>query len=136
MPKTWTEKFHVNRQPEIVTSPKNYAGIPQGEKFLISTPAEIDAYIRTIPHGRAVSFQTLKRDIALEHGVEYMCPLTAGIFTRILAELAYEQHHNGQPVESITPFWRVIDLNMPLSKKLSFGPDFIKEQRLAEGLPV
>lgn len=136
MAKTWLQKFHNGRKPEIDTCEKDYSGIPAGEKFLISTPAEIDAYIRTIPLGKGVSFQTMKRDISLNHGVEYMCPLTAGIFTRIVSELAWEQIQQGAKKEDVAPFWRVVDLKMPLAKKLSFGTDFIKEMREKEGLPI
>lgn len=136
MAKTWHQKFHNGRKPEIDICEKVYSGIPAGEKFLISTPTEIDAYLRTIPKGKAVSFQTMKRDISLNHGVEFMCPLTAGIFTRIVSELAYEQMQQGANKEEVAPFWRVVDLNMPLAKKLSFGPDFIKEMRLEEGLSI
>ncbi len=136
MAKTWQQKFDNGRMPVLESADKDWAGIPAGEKFLISTPAEIDAYIRQIPKGRAVSFATLKRNIALEHGAEYMCPLTAGIFTRIVAELAHEKISLGSPVEDVTPFWRVVDLKMPLAKKLSFGTDFIRTMREQEGLPV
>ena len=136
MAKSWQQKFDNGRIPVLESADKDWAGIPAGEKFLISTPAEIDAYIRHIPKGRAVSFATLKRDIALEHGTEYMCPLTAGIFTRIVAELAHEKISLGSPAEDVTPFWRVVDLKMPLAKKLSFGTDFIRTMREQEGLPV
>jgi hypothetical protein len=34
----------------------------------------------------------------------------------------------------ITPFWRVIEPNSPLSKKLSFGQEFILQQRKAENI--
>lgn len=136
MAKTWQQKFDNGRTPILESADKDWGGIPAGEKFLISTPAEIDAYIRRIPKGKAVSFATLKRDIALDHGTEYMCPLTAGIFTRIVAELAHEQMQQGTPADQVTPFWRVIDLKMPLAKKLSFGTDFLREKRLEEGLPV
>jgi hypothetical protein len=136
MAKTWQQKFDNGHYPKLASTEKDWAGIPAGEKFLISSPAEIDAYIRHIPKGRAVSFATLKRDIALEHGTEYMCPLTAGIFTRIVSELAYEKISLGSSVEDVTPFWRVVDLNMPLAKKLSFGTDFIRTMREQEGLPV
>jgi hypothetical protein len=120
----------------LESADKDWAGIPAGEKFLISTPAEIDAYIRQIPKGKAVSFATMKRDIALDHGTEYMCPLTAGIFTRIVSELAHEQISQGISEEKVAPFWRVVDLKMPLAKKLSFGTDFILQKRMEEGLPV
>jgi hypothetical protein len=136
MAKSWEQKFHNGRSPVLESTDKDWAGIPAGEKFLISTPQEIDAYIRSIPRGRAVSFAVMKKDIALNHGTRYMCPLTAGIFTRIVAERAYEQWKNGSDKETITPFWRVVDLKMPLAKKLSFGTDFLREKREEEGLPL
>lgn len=136
MAKTWQQKFNNGRVPVLESAEKDWAGIPAGEKFLISTPAEIDAYIRQIPLGKAVSFATMKRDIALGHGTPYMCPLTAGIFTRIVAERAWEQMQQGLDPNEITPFWRVVDLKMPLAKKLSFGTDFLSEKRREEGLSV
>jgi hypothetical protein len=136
MAKTWQQKFDNGRTPVLESVDKDWAGIPAGEKFVISTPTEIDAYIRQIPKGKAVSFATMKRDIALEHGTEYMCPLTAGIFTRIVTELAYEQISQGMKDEKVAPFWRLVDLKMPLAKKLSFGTDFIRQKREEEGLPV
>lgn len=134
MPKTWQQKFENGRKPEIETSGKAFGGVPAGVPFLISTPQEIDGYIRKIPFGKELPFDILKRDIALEHGVEYMCPLTGGIFLRIIAERAFEQFSQGTPIEEVTPFWRVMNSKMPLAKKLSFGADFIWEQRKMEGL--
>lgn len=81
-----------------------------------------------------MSFDAVKRDIALSHGVEYMCPLTGGIFLRIIAERAFEQFSQGIPIGQVTPFWRVLNSRMPLAKKVSFGVDFIRQQRMNEGL--
>ena len=136
MAKTWEQKFSNGRSPVLESADKDWAGIPAGEKFLISTPAEIDAYIREIPRGKAVSFAVMKKDIALNHGTPYMCPLTAGIFTRIVAERAWEQLQKGSREDAVAPFWRVIDLKMPLAKKLSFGTEFLCKKREEEGLPL
>jgi hypothetical protein len=38
----------------------------------------------------------------------------------------------GTPIKSITPFWRVIEPNSTLAKKLSFGQDFLIAQRKKE----
>ncbi len=136
MAKTWLEKFHNGRKPVIETCTKDFSGIPAGEKFLISTPEEIDQYIKSIPRSKSIGFQTMKKDLALKHGVEYCCPLTTGIFTRIISELAFQNYSKNKNINDITPFWRLIDSKTPLAKKLSFGLDFIKEMRMAEGLPL
>jgi hypothetical protein len=53
---------------------------------------------------------------------------------RIASEVAYQQYIDGKPLSKIAPFWRLVSTKSPLAKKLSCGPDFIKEQREKEGL--
>ena len=55
MAKTWQQKFDNGRTLILESAEKDWAGIPAGENFLISTPAEIDAYIRKLPEGKGVS---------------------------------------------------------------------------------
>ncbi len=120
------------RQPQVEVSTKDFAGIKAGQRMLIPTPQLIDAYIRQIPKGQRVDMATLRQDLALEHGAEVTCPLTTGIFLRIVAEAAYEAYENGKPAKAITPFWRVIDEKSTTAKKLSFGTAFLKEQQQIE----
>ena len=68
------------------------------------------------------------------HHADFTCPLTAGIFLRIAAELAWEQHQAGKSLTAITPFWRIVDAKSPAAKKLACGVDFIVKQRRREGL--
>jgi len=112
---------------------KTFADIPEGSKMLVATPAIVDEYIRQIPKGAHASLQQMRKDLASEYGADYTCPITSGIFLRIVAENAYEQLQQGKSVEEIAPFWRIIDLKSPAAKKLSFGTDFLKEQREKEG---
>lgn len=132
--KSWQEKLHIERQPQIERSDKDFAGIKAGQMMLIPTPMLVDAYIRQIPKGKQVDIATLRKDLAAEYHAEVTCPLTTGIFVRISAEAAYEEYEQGKPLNKITPFWRVIDEHSPSAKKLSFGTGFLKEQRLKEGL--
>ncbi len=132
--KTWLQKFNVDRQPGIETTNKKFADIPEGSKMLIATPKVVDDYVRQIPKAHHTSLQQMRKDLALEFGAEYTCPITAGIFLRIVSELAYEQYQYGTPLKKITPFWRMIDKKAPLAKKLSFGYEFVAEQRKKEGL--
>ena len=62
------------------------------------------------------------------------CPLTSGIFLRIVSEAALDEMRSGKSIEAITPFWRLVSPKAPLSKKLSCGPEFVAERRKAEGL--
>ncbi|HEY0065989.1 MAG TPA: hypothetical protein VGB46_01455 [Flavisolibacter sp.] len=132
--KSWQEKLHIERQPQIEKTDRTFAGIKAGQMMLIPTPMLVDAYIRQIPRGTQVDMATLRKDLAAEYHAEVTCPLTTGIFVRIAAEAAYEEYEQGKPLNKITPFWRVIDERSPAAKKLSFGMNFLKEQREREGL--
>jgi len=132
--KTWLEKFNIAREPVVEITNKKFADIPEGSKLLIATPKVVDEYIRQIPKGQHTSLQQMRKDLAAEFNAEYSCPITSGIFLRIAAELAYEQYQNGTPIKKITPFWRMIDKKAPIAKKLSFGYEFVAEQRKKEGL--
>ena len=132
--KTWQEKLTGHNELQVKKADKDFAGIRAGQLMLIPTPLVIDQYIRQIPKGCSVAMDVLRRDLAFEHGAEVTCPLTTGMFVRIVAEAAYEAYENGTPLQEVTPFWRVIDENSPAAAKLSFGTEFLIDQRRAERL--
>jgi hypothetical protein len=102
--------------------------------MLIPTPKIVDAYIRQIPKGRQVDVEAIRKDLAAEYHAEVTCPLTTGIFIRIVAEAAYEEYEKGKPLNKITPFWRVLSEKSSTAKKLTFGTKLLKEQRKKEGI--
>jgi hypothetical protein len=132
--KTWAEKLNIDRQPVIEKADKDFAGIKAGQMMLIPTPKIVDEYIRQIPKGRQTNTETLRKGLAAEYHAEVTCPLTTGIFIRITAEAAFEEYQQGKPLNKITPFWRVITEKSPAAKKLTFGTEFLIEQRKKEGL--
>lgn len=133
--KTWTDKVNDESKTFIVKRiEKSFADIPANSTMLIATPKIIDEYVRQIPKGSSVTLQTMRNDLANEYKAEYTCPVTSGIFLRIVAEAAHEQLSNGKASTKVAPFWRVVDEKSPLNKKLSFGPEFIHQQRKKEGI--
>ena len=132
--KTWEEKMHNGREAVIERIEKPFTDIPGGSKMLIATPEIVDTYIRNIPKGVHTSLQQMRKDLAATYHADYTCPITSGIFLRIVSENAYEQYAKGTPINKITPFWRMIDMKSPTLKKLSFGIDFVKQQWANERL--
>lgn len=132
--KSWTDKLHQAKKPEVKMIDFTFADIPANSKMLIATPEIIDDYIRQIPKGKSIDLLTLRKDLAIVHQAAYTCPLTTGIFLRIVAEAAYEQYLQHQQLNNITPFWRVIEPHFKLAKKLSCGIFFIIEQRKLEDI--
>jgi hypothetical protein len=81
-----------------------------------------------------VDLRALRTALAIENGAEVSCPVYMGYHLRTVAEAANEALQRGMPLEDITPFWRVLDANTPTTKRLTFGADFVAEQRRREGL--
>jgi hypothetical protein len=92
MPKSWSEKYLLPEKQEVKRQEKSFADMPEGCLMLIATPQVIDHYIQSIPMGTAVSIPVLRNDLALAHQAEKTCPLTTGIFLRIVAEKAFEEY--------------------------------------------
>jgi hypothetical protein len=132
--KTWAEKMNPDAQHKIEKTDKTFADIPKGSKMLIATPKIVEEYVKNIPKGRGTTLQQMRKDLAAEYNADYTCPITSGIFVRIVAEHAYEEYQKGKSVKNITPFWRIIDMRSPAANKLTFGTDFLIEQRRLEGL--
>jgi hypothetical protein len=128
MKKTWLDKLNETKEPKIKRIDIDFADIPAGSNMLIPTPKIIDIYIQEIGVGKRIDTKTLRKDLALAHNADYTCPVTTGIFLRIVAEANYEKLQQGKNVEEITPFWRVIEPNSVLAKKLTFRQDFLLQQ--------
>ena len=134
--KSWQEKLHIDKEAVVKKIDEDFADIPAGSTMLIATPLIVDKYIRSIPKGSSTTLQQMRKDLAAEYHATYTCPVTSGIFLRIVAEAAYEEYQQGKPLAKISPFWRMIDSKSPAAKKLTFGYDFVKEQRTREKLAV
>lgn len=130
--KTWQEKLHNGHPDKVEVTDKKFADVPAGATMYIATPEIVDAYIRNIPKGHNTTLQQMRKDLAAMHNAEYCCPITSGIFLRVVAEAAYEEYTTGKPLSRVTPFWRMIDSKSPTAKKLTFDPAFIDEQRAKE----
>jgi hypothetical protein len=133
--KTWAQKMNPHTSARVEVSDRKYADIPLGSKVLIATPTIVEQYIRTIPKGEHWPIMKMRKELAEEYGAENTCPVTTGIFVRIIAENAYEQYEAGKTIDEIAPFWRMIDIRSPQTRRLSFGSKFLIERRIAEGLP-
>jgi hypothetical protein len=131
--KSWVQKM-IYKDPEVKRTTMNFADIPAGSSMLIANPQIVDAYICQIPKGNFTDIKQMRKDLAAEYKAQYVCPVTTGIFIRIVAEAAYEQYEKGTPLNKITPFWRALSAKSPSAKKLSFGLDFLLQQQKKEGI--
>lgn len=133
---TWNEKLARPRQPKRVILDKDFAGIKKGTRLFVGTPQLVDAYIRRIPEGETRTIERMRRDLARRHQCEATCPVSTAIFIRISAEAAIEAMKAGSTPDRITPFWRLVDPDSTLARKLDIDANWIAAQRAAETTPV
>lgn len=133
--KTWAQKMATPAEPEVSVMDKAGMGIPAGAKMLITTPRRIEQALKAIPPGQFRKPEEVRAELARESGADATCPLTFGIFLRIVAENACDELEHGAKPEEIAPFWRVADVKSTVAKKLRLGAEFIAQHRAAEGLP-
>jgi len=129
---TWTEKLQCSKPAVTKVIDRSFADMPKGSRMLIASPAILDRYVRALSPGQFVTPKEMRADLADSHKAEHACPVTTGIFLRVVAEAAWEQHLAGTPIAEITPFWRVIDAESPIAGKLVCGREFIRQRRSAE----
>jgi len=132
--KSWTEKLNSGKPHQVKPVPMNIAGMKKGQIMLIPTALMVDEFICNIPQGTSMNPRQMRDQLASQFDAQVTCPITTGIFLRIVAEAAWEAHENGTPVSEICPVWRVISNDTPTMKKITFDPQFLRDQRRKEGL--
>ena len=130
MPKSWLEKFQSKSTHDIKIIEKDFWGQKAGDRMLIPTPELIEDYVNESEVGTIIDPLQMRKDLSAELGADFTCPMTTGIFTRIMAEKNLEQH--GKNFQSMTPFWRLVDPKSDLAKKLSCGEEVIQRLRETE----
>ena len=98
MPKSWIEKRDCEKSFQIKITKKTFADIPEGSKMLIVSPPIIDDYIKNISFSRQSDLKTMRKDLALTYNAHKTCPVTTGIFLRIVASLLREIVFHGDTV--------------------------------------
>ena len=132
--KSWNQKLQSAKPYQVKPAPVDMAGMRAGQIMLVPDSQILDEFIRQIPFGTDLQMPELRSELAKQYDAEVTCPITTGILMRIVAEAAYESVAGGAGVSEVTPVWRVISQRSPTIKKLTFDPEFILEQRRAEGL--
>jgi alkylated DNA nucleotide flippase Atl1 len=88
-------------------------------KMLIPKPLDINALINKIPKGKLATVTQIREKLAKDANANCSCPMTTGIFLRIVAEVAEEDVRSGKT--EVTPYWRVIKADGSLNEKFPGG---------------
>jgi hypothetical protein len=133
----WHKRFRSAKEPHVVTLHADFAGVKAGSQMLISSPAQIASYLYAIPRGETRTIARMRSDLAKRSKAEAMCPVTTSIFLKVVAEVALRDLAEGKALDSVAPFWRIIEPKSKLAAKLSCGPDGVEHyMRLDQASPA
>jgi alkylated DNA nucleotide flippase Atl1 len=119
--------------PRVEVQEVGRPGFPAG-RMLISSPLDLQAVVQRIPEGRVLTLGALRDRLARDRRADYTCPLTTGIFLRIVAEAAEEARPTARA--AVTPYWRVVRDDGALIDKLPGGTEAQGRRLTAEGVTV
>jgi len=130
---------HLNsgRTPHIVHMiPPGAPGYREanGGAMVVSSPAEVDALVRTLRPGEVATLDDLRAALARRHGVAVACPVSTAIFLNMAARAAEERRAASEPEERLTPWWRVLRKGGFLNPKYPGGTARQAELLAAEGV--
>lgn len=131
---SWREKINRITDTKIVDLPDNVPSHFGKGKMLISRPLDIEAVVRKVPKGKLITKSQLRAILAMNAGTDTACPLTTGIFLRMVSEAAEEDALLGK--KNIAPYWRVIGEMGELNEKFPFGMEGQAKKLEAEGVRV
>jgi alkylated DNA nucleotide flippase Atl1 len=133
MVKTATQKLQTPATPKIVkTLPVRVEHWgPPGASMVISTPLEMEEFVRQIPKGKLVTLEGLRDVAAKRHKTTITCPVTTGIFLGMVARAAAEQEMLG--MKRVAPWWRVLRSDGTLNEKYPGGIAEHQKRLEAEG---
>ncbi len=129
----WREKMEKPQEPKLVQVPPRMSRFGSG-MMLIPTPKLVDQIVRQVARGRLVTVGEIRRKLAADFSADVTCPLTTGIFVRIVAEASEEDRANGR--KRVAPYWRVIKDDGSLNPKFPGGEQLQARYLRREGFSV
>ena len=132
---TWRDKLQDVHPNHGKIVPANASQRRRGLKqILIPDPREVDRLVRSIPKGRLMTIGELRDRLGRLAGADTACPLTTGIFLRIVAEAAEEDRQAGK--KRVTPYWRVVENDGRLRQRIPGGAEAQAKRLREEGLSI
>ncbi len=131
--KSWREKLEKPPEglPKVVEVPASWQRRMGGRKVLVPTPLMADEVIRRVRKGKLITTNQIRQILAKQFEADSTCPMTLGIFLRIISEAAEEDRLNGK--KQIAPYWRVVKDDGSLNPKYPGGVEAQAAYLAAEG---
>jgi hypothetical protein len=130
--KTWREKLADSKGlPKVGPVTGNMTRRWGTGTMVIPAPIEVDAIMRRVPKGKLITINEIRSMLARQHGADFACPITTGIFAWIAAHAAEEELAGGR--KRVTPDWRTLKTGGELNPKYPGGVKTLIARLKAEG---
>lgn len=131
-PTDWRRRFDKAKPPKTVMLHADFAGIRAGTVMYIGSPGVFANYIARIPSGETRTIERMRNELARRNNAAATCPVTTAIYLKVVAEVALDDLQRGKPLESIVPFWRVVEPGSKIARRLSCDDGLIAHWRALE----
>ena len=111
---------------QIITD-KNIIKKYGGEKMFFAPPSYYNEIMKTIPYGKIITSDLIRKYLAKNNYADFTDPLTGGIFISICAWASHQRKKDK------IPYWRTLKTNGELNPKYPGGIDMQKKLLESEG---
>ena len=98
-----------------------------GDNMYFAPPMAYDEVMKKVPYGKIITVGEIRDYFAKKNNADFTDPITAGIFTSIVAWARYQRK------EDETPYWRTLKANGELNPKYPEGIELQKKLLEKEG---
>jgi len=98
-----------------------------GDKMFLAPPCYYDEMMKKVPFGKLITIGKMREYLAKKNKADFTDPITAGIFTSIVAWASYQREYDK------TPYWRTLKNNGELNPKYPGGIEQQKKKLESEG---
>jgi hypothetical protein len=126
--RSWDAKVRPDMEPKVVADPR------LGDRLLVPTPMLLAEAIAAVPAGQVLTMTALRAQLAARFGADRTCPLTAGIFAKVIAGAVADDLTRRRPPR--WPIWRLVRDDGHLPDRWPLDERWRATQLRAEGVQV
>ena len=131
-PTDWRKRLRKAKPPKKVVLNTRFAGLAAGTTMYVGSPSVIADWVAAIPEGETRSIARLRNELARANDAQATCPTTTALYLRMVAEVALADLADGHQPEAVIPFWRVVEPDSPIARRLSCDATLIADFRARE----
>jgi len=132
---SWKKKLEDDKDlPKVIEIDEKMSKRWGTGTCVIPAPREVNEIMNTVPKGKLLTINEIRKILAKKHGATIGCPITTGIFAWISANAADEAKNEGR--KRITPYWRTLKTGGIINEKYPGGVNVQRKLLEEEGHKV